>query len=246
MTTLEFKERFSLRYNNALEGAPGLDDYEISSYLTIAQEEIVKEYYDIDKNPTSSFELKERARRVLNELVVDEKITSSISSSRGLVDESRLFELSKEPMFIVLETLIIKSTNPVYNGKLVKVVPTTHDEFLTSYKNPFRKPNYNKAWRVDLSRENSKSVVEIIMIENFTSYNVRYISYPSPIILTNLLTDAEFEGLNLTIDGKTDIASCKLNKLTHSEIINRAVELAALDYNKGTDLQGRISMNQRV
>ena len=246
MTTNEFKERFNLRYNNALEGAPGLDDFEISSYLTIAQEELVKKYYDIDKDPTSSFELKERSRRVLSELVKNETITSATESTRGLVDQSKFFELSGEPMFVVLETVKIKSLDSVYHGKVIPVVPITHDDFMRSFRNPFRKPNNNKAWRVDISKEASKTVVELIMEVDYQNYQVRYISFPSPIILTDLSTDVNFEGLGLTINGKVKRQTSLLNEQIHSEIVDRAVELAALDYNKGADLQGRVSLNQRI
>ena len=246
MTAEEFKEKFNLRYNNALGEAPGLDDFEISSYLTIAQEELVKEYYDIDLDPRSSFELKERSRRILNELVKSETITSSVSSSRGLSQDSKFFELENDPMFIVLETYKIKSLDSVYNNKVIEVLPITHDEFMRSYRNPFRKPNKNKAWRVDLSRENSKTLVEIISPEDFHEYKVRFISFPLPIIVTNLATDDEFVGMNLSINGKTSKSTSKLNEQVHSEIVDRAVELAALDYSKGTDLQSRVALNKRI
>lgn len=246
MTTSEFKERFNLRYNNALEGAPGLDDFEISSYLTIAQEEMVKENYDIDLDPKSSFELKERARRILNELVKTQTSTSYTSESRQLVDVSKIFEVANEPMFIVAESVKFKSTNSLYNGKIVEVVPVTHDEFFRLYRNPFRKPNQNKAWRMDVSRSNSLTTVEIISEHDISEYKMRYISFPSPILLVNLDTDDEFKDLGLTINGEVKKATSKLNELVHSEIVDRAVELAALDYSKGTDLQARLALNKRV
>lgn len=246
MTNNELKERFNLRYNNALEGAPGLDDFEISSYLTISQEEKVKEYYDIDKDPTSSFELKERSRRVLSELVKNEVLTTPISSTRGLVDDSKFFELNGDPMFIVLEFLKLKSTDKVYNGKIVDVKPITHDDFLVDFRNPFRKPNKNKAWRVDISKENSKTVVEIIAAVDISQYQVRYISFPSPIVLTNFEKDEEFAGLGLTVNGVNEVTECKLSTQIHNEIVDRAVELACLDYNKSTDLQARVSLNNRI
>lgn len=238
MTALEFKEEFNLRYNNALEGAPGLDTFEISSYLTVAQEQFVKLNYDASKDPTSSFEKIERSRRVLNELVNNEKITIPILSDRGLVSESKFYELSNSAMYIVMETILVGSKN-------IKVIPITHDEFLLGYDNPFRKPNKNKAWRMDLSKENSKTTVELISTETITSYNVRYISYPSPIIIGDLTTSLDVVGLNLTIEGATAIATCKLAPLTHREIINIAVENAVLDYRESS-LEKRIKLDSRV
>jgi len=246
MTAPELKEEFNLRYNNALVGAPGLDTFEISSYLTIAQEQYVKNTYDASKDPSSSFELNEKARRILNDLVKDEKITSQVTSTRGLVSESKFYELSNEAMYIVLETATISNTSSeALDGKIIPVIPTTHDEFMISYMNPFRKPNGNKAWRVDISKQNSKTTVEIVSVENLSRYNVRYIAYPSPIIIGDLITSSDVAGLGLTIQGKTAVATCKLAQLAHREIVNIAVENAVLDYRDGT-LQARMGLDSRV
>ena len=134
MTASEFKEEFNLRYNNALEGAPGLDTYEISTYLTIGQEQIVKKYYDVTKDPSISFESKEKARRSISELVKDEKILLQSDSSRGLFPESKMFEISGDIMYIVMETASLSNTDTLYNNKLIKVIPTTHDELMVHYR----------------------------------------------------------------------------------------------------------------
>lgn len=245
MTAIELKEEFNLRYNNALEGAPGLDTFEISSYLTVGQEQLVKMYYDILRDPSSSFEKHEKARRVLSELVKDEKITSQVSSTRGLVGESKLYEVSNEVMYIVAETVTISSTDSVLNGKIIPVHPITHDEFMVSYRNPFRKPNNNKAWRVDISKQNSKTTVEIVSFANLSRYNIRYVKYPDPIIVDNLQTAPDVGGLGLTIQGKTAKATCQLAELAHREVINLAVENAVLDYRDGT-LQSRMQLDSRI
>lgn len=238
MTASEFREEFNLRFNNALEGAPGLDTFEISTYLTIAQEQYVKMNYDASKDPSSSFELLEKSRRILNELVNDEKISSPISSNRGLVDESYFYELSNEAMYIVTETATI-------DKKVVKVLPTTHDEFMVSYRNPFKKPNSRKVWRMDISKENSKTTVELVSEKEISSYNVRYISYPSPIIVGDLETSSDVAGMNLSIEGQTSEATCKLAKIAHRDIINIAVENAVLDYRESS-LSSRVNINSRI
>lgn len=245
MTATELKEEFNLRYNNALEGAPGLDTFEISSYLSVAQEQYVKVAYDITKDAGKSFESTEAARRALNELVIDEKITSQVNSTRGLVSESVFFEMSNSAMFIVLETATISSADSLYDGKVIKVLPVTHDEFMINYRNPFRKPNKNKAWRLDISKENSKTTVEIVTQESISQYNVRYVKYPDPIIVEDLTTASDVAGLGLTIQGNTAEATCALNESAHREIINIAVENAVLDYREGT-LRSRMTLDSRV
>lgn len=246
MTVNEIIEGFNLRYNNALQGAPEIDLFEMSQYLTTAQLEIVKEYYDRDKDPNSSFELKERARRVLNELVKFESIVDETDSNRGIVSDSKFYEMTAEPMFLVLETAALSSSDSLYDKKVVEVIPITHDNFMTDYYNPFRKPNKNSVWRLDISKESAKTTFEVVSAEDLDSYNVRYVAYPSPIILTDLESDEDFTGLGLTIDGNTAKATCLLNPMVHQEIINRAVEIAVLDYNKPETLQARVGLNKRV
>lgn len=246
MTPTEIKEEFFLRYNNALEGAPGLDTYEVSSYLTLAQEQFVKITYDISKDQSNSFELREKSRRLLNELVKDEKITAPVTSTRGLVPESVFYEIGNDVMYIVLETVDIKYiVSKKIIQKKIKVMPTTHDEFMVSYRNPFRKPNKNKAWRLDVSKEIAKTTVEIVAAYEIEQYNVRYISNPSPIIVENLTTASDIAGLGLTINGQTAESGCELTEAAQREIINLAVENAVLDYRNGT-LEARMKLDSRV
>jgi hypothetical protein len=179
MTVAEFRSEFDLLYNNTLgEGAPGLDNYERSVYLTTAQEELVKSLYTGGNPSRQSFEDSEHQRRALNELVKDYKATDVVSSNRGLVEDSKMFSLPNDIMFIVAETATISSTDTCLNGKVVTVKPITHDEFMVSYKNPFRKPNTNKVFRVDISKENSSNTVELVSSENLSQYNIRYVKYP--------------------------------------------------------------------
>ena len=255
MTAPEFISEFDLGYNNILgEGAPGLDNYERSVYLTTAQEELAKALYtgtlplDKGRSPrlgTPGFEGVERQRRALNELVKDHKTVDVVTSSRGLVDDSKFFSIPSDVMFVIAETATISSTDSCLNGKVVVVKPITHDEFMTSYRNPFRKPNSNKVWRVDISKENSSNTVELVSAENLSAYNVRYVKYPNPIIVSDLTTDTQVGGLGLTINGATALATSELNSYLHREIVNRAVELAVRDYRENT-LKTRIETNNRV
>lgn len=297
MTASEFKEEFNLRYNNALQGAPGLDTYEISAYLTTAQEQIVKKYYDVTKDPTVSFEIVEKARRVLNELVKEEKIYESSSfdnTQNGIFTKganvqslfTRWYEINGNVMYIVLETLSVKYqdlgrkklygyesssfernrdpfnapwpeefkgsnlqdilSNKGVRESIIRVIPTTHDDIINNVKNPFKRPNKRKAFRIDLAKKGSKTLVEIIADDiSFQSYNVRYVEYPKPIIIENLNTASDTQGLGLTINGSFEQATCVLAELVHREIIDRAVELSVADYRDGT-LQSRIQLDSRI
>jgi len=264
MTAEEFKEEFNLRYNNALEGAPGLDTFEISSYLTIAQEQYVKTHYDGTKDMSTAFEYTEKCRRVLSPLVrnviVDSPLTSVLSDSsenplQGKMAESSSFwAIADNVMYIVAETVIWGGTRPAgknapledYN--ITQVIPVTHDEFHLSYKNPFRKPSRRKVWRMDSFVQGGKLVVELIPSKDFPTiqeYRVRYLAKPKPIIVESFEQADDTAGLGLTIEGYNVLSTCQLNDFTHREIINIAVQNAVLDYRESS-LQNRVQLDSRV
>ena len=127
------------------------------------------------------------------------------------------------------------------NGRVSSVKPITHDEFSKQIFNPFKRPNKYVSWRLDLSKINSKNVVEIISEFDIT-YKLRYLKYPKPIIITDL--NLFHPDDNLSINGYTNALDCELNKEIHPEILDRAVELALRDY-KPSGLESKIQIDQR-
>ena len=245
MTITEFDKEFDLGYDAGSNGAPDINLYEKSVYLTTAEEEIVKAYYSGHEKTRKGFESSEKRRRTMSELVKSYSQTSSTSSSRGMVNESKFFAIPTNVYYIVSENVTLSSTkDPCVNGKKALVRPVTNDEFWADYRNPFRKPNKNKAWRLDLSKDGANPVVEIIASHDISKYEMRYVKAPEPIILTDL-TAGEFAGMGLTINGQTAPQTCKLNSEIHREILNRAVELAVRDYRENS-LKAKIETNNRV
>lgn len=243
MTTVEFKNEFDILYNNInSNAAPGLDLYEISVYLTKAQLEIIKEYNGPLNKYQKSFEGSDKRRIDLKELIKDYKSTTSIISNDRITSslQSKFFEIPNDVFLIKYE-----KGNYTKNSCDIEIdiVPVTLDEFNESKKNPFRKPDKNIAWRLDFNSTISNTV-EIISTEVITKYHLRYLKYPDPIILTDLSTNPEFTGMGLSIDGITSEQTCKLDKELHREILDRAVELATLDY-KENNLQNKVQLNNR-
>lgn len=67
MTTTEFNDEFDIHYNSiAGQSAPNIDAYEKSVYLTKAQLELVKNYYDPTSNrKIRGFEASEKEEWIL-------------------------------------------------------------------------------------------------------------------------------------------------------------------------------------
>lgn len=244
MTNQEFKNEFLIAYNAiASMSAPGLDDYEISVYLTKAQLEIIKNYYDPDSNrKQKGFENSEKRRVDLNTLVNDYKTFSNFTDNRKINELSKFYIIPDNVFLIINEKLKIISDD-CNNGKIIEILPISHDKFNKQIKNPFKKPSDKIAWRLDIFNIENDKVVEIVStIENTLEYQLRYIKYPNPIIITNL--SLTFPSDNLSIDGISQESECELNKEVHREILDRAVELALADY-KPSGLQLKAQMNTR-
>jgi len=245
MTNPEFRNQFDISYNAiASMSAPGIDDYELSVYLTKAQLEIIKNYYDpLSNRKQKGFEATEKRRRDLNQLVKDYKTTSTISNSSNIDSEAIFYVIPNDLFLIVNEKAKIISED-CYNNKILGITPMSYDEYSIQIDNPFEKPDHKNAWRLDLSNINNVKVVEIISPYNILGsleYQIRYIKYPKPIIITNLNT--AFPSDNLTIDGIFAETPCELNTEICREILDRAVMLALADY-RPQNLQVKTQMSQ--
>jgi hypothetical protein len=245
MTTREFSNEFDILYNSiATKSAPGIDIYEKSVYLTKAQLEIVKNYFTPQGNKyQKGFENTSKRRNDLNELIRNYKTTLTISSNDGIDNNSKFFRIPSNVFLIVQEKAKVISSNQCLNNAYIKVVPKTHDEYNRQIKNPFKKPDKKNIWRMDYYSQNgSNKNIELISEYQITEYACRYVVYPSPIILGDLLT--LFPGENLSIDNVSQEQTCKLSESIHREILDRAVELALADY-KPEKVQLKAQMNLR-
>jgi hypothetical protein len=269
MNCQEFNIEFDILYNNVSSGqAPGLNGYEKSIYLTLAQEELVKTAYS-GYNPTKeSVEETEKRRKQLSQLITNLKVDVSsmledntdnmiTDTANSLI--SYMVPISSDVWFQLYESVTFKDLNQncKYDGKTAWVMVMSHDDYSLSSINPFRIPNFRKVWRVDYKDITAslpnKKVIELVTAYPIATYHTRYLRKPKPIILEDLSS----YGQNLTIDGAVKPYSrptgtvlltdecCELNQVFHRDILNRAVELAYRDYNE-KNLQTLIQTNQRM
>jgi len=245
MTTRELSNEFDIHYNSiASNAAPGIDLYEKSVYFTKAQLELVKNYFNPKGNKyQKGFENSSKRRYDLKELIRDYKSNTLITSSDGISSDSKFFKIPTDSFLIIQEQAKVNSTNTCINNTYLKVVPKTHDEYNTQIKNPFKKPNEKLIWRLDYYQQSGGNKnVELISPYDILEYKLRYVMYPKPIILTNLTT--AFVGEGLSIDGQTAEMTCQLSEGIQREIIDRAVELALVDY-KPSGVQLKTQIDQR-
>jgi len=245
MTTEEFSNEFDIQFNSiATNDAPDIDLYEKSVYLTKAQLELVKNYFNPKGNKyQTGFEMDSKRRNDLNELIRNDKSTVEVSSTQGIDPNSQFFRIQNDVFLIVQEQAKLSSTDKCVDGKYASVVPKTHDEYQRQKDNPFKKPDDGTAWRLDYySQQGGSKNVELVPGYTVTEYKYRYIKYPEPIVLTDLTT--AFVGEGLTIDGVSSEQTCKLSESIHREILDRAVELCAGHY-VPEKLQTFLALGQR-
>lgn len=223
-------QEFNLLWNNIMSNqAPGLNPYEISLFLTQAQEAVLVSLYD--GSQAESFEQTEELTSYLSTLVKtarlvkmsDAEIEHEGLSDSMIVPESVLFRLPDDFLARTYESCILKK-----DGKqmMATVVPCTQDAFWRTYNNPFRGPEApRRALRVAFDNVNDEGGIdhysEIIASKkaSVVSYTVRYVSKPSPIVLVDLPE-------SLSIDGVRVKTPCRLNDHLQRKIIAQAVALA--------------------
>ena len=244
MTNLEMSNEFDIHYNSiAGQSAPNIDDYEKSVFFTKAQLEIVKNYYDsLSNRKQKGFETTEKRRKDLKELIVNYKNSIPLSLSNGIDINSKFFTIPNNTFLIIQESAKLSSNNNCINNNIANIKAITHDEYNIQRLNPFKKPDEDTLWRLDIAKYNNDQIVEIISPYDIAEYHMRYIKYPRPIILKDL--DTIFLGENLSIDGFNTELECELSESIHREILDRAVELALRDY-KPQNLESKIQLDQR-
>lgn len=192
------------------------DEYEKSVLLTAAQESFVTDYYSGRNRSDVSFEGTEEVRRYLDSLINTVTTNTRIVDNVGLSINSQFFKIPDDVWYITYETSTFSSSvDPCINGVTANVIPITQDTYFRINSNPFRDANRRRVLRLDVGG----SVVELISPYTISSYLVRYVTKPTPIILIDLPD-------NLSIDGIKIKTECGLSSITHRLILDRAVLLA--------------------
>lgn len=218
----EWENGFDLLYQNITSNqAPGHNSYEKSVFLTEAEFAVVIGLYN--GSIRHSFEETEELTSYLANLVCQEDCNVA-SDAPKIVDNSKVYELPEDLLFITLE--MCKISVDGCGEKSAIVTPVTQDEFWRTYRNPFRKQNTEKVLRLAYGASDaigsslySSRYSELVSDYEIGKYTVRYIKKPEPIILCDLED-------GLTIEGESEAKTCKLNEHLHQAILEEAVRRA--------------------
>lgn len=220
MTNKEFSDGFSTLLNSfGITPNITLDEYEKSTFLTNAQEQLIIDIYS-GRNVIygKSFEQTEELRRYLSNLVETYETSTKVTGKLGLSQDSVFFEIPQDTWFITYEVAFLKDSRlGCLDGIEASVVPLPQDDLYRAKDNPFRGPSKDRVLRLDIKSD----LAELISKYNVDKYLMRYISQPTPIILVDLPD-------GLSINGISTESECELNPVVHRAILERAVQLAII------------------
>lgn len=220
MTNKEFSDGFSTLLNSfGITPNITLDEYEKSTFLTNAQEELIIDIYS-GRNVVygKSFEQTEEIRRYLSNLVETYETSTKVTGKLGLSQDSVFFNIPQDTWFITYEVAFLKDSKlGCLDGIEASVVPLPQDDLYRAKDNPFRGPSKDRVLRLDIKSD----LAELISKYNVDKYLMRYISQPTPIILVDLPD-------GLSINGVSTESECELNPVVHRAILERAVQLAII------------------
>lgn len=153
MTIIEFSNQFDILYNNITSNqAPGLNEYEKSVFLTKAQDEIVKNYFEASS-------LGNTVKKGFDDTILRQMDFSSLMTTReyqdGIIGESTLdpraivYDIPEnDNVYIVInESLHLMDNNGIVKG-VRQVVPLSYLEYSRLMLKPFKQPIKNQAWRL--------------------------------------------------------------------------------------------------
>lgn len=227
MSNEEMSNEFDVLYNNIMGGdnvAPGLDEYEKSVFLTKAQDEIVKDYFNPRLNKSMEGYDGNQKRQIDFSMImrtVSYPAAEAENAELDNRDNSKRFNIADDVMMFINE--FVDVTRNTKNVRLT-VIAIGYDEYARVMQKPYKRPQHYQAWRI-LDNADSKNKAEIVVgtKDVITKYTIRYVKRPRAIILQDLDGD-------VTLDGVQEKQTCELDPILHPEILQRAVELAKAAY----------------
>lgn len=242
MTTQEFSNEFDVLYNNIMGNqAPGLDEYEKSVFLTKAQLEILKNYFNPKGNKYGQGFDENAKRQIDFSTLITVAKPSQQTSVEGHIkfdDRSKLYKMPRDILFMLNETGI-STVDGV--KRLISIIPMNYEEYARLMSKPWKQPLKNQGWRLFQSTGGVDFISEVVIKYNssLADYKIRYVKRPKPIVLANLAEEYS----NVSIEGINTITECELDPILHPEILQRAVELAKSAYTG--DLKSSVELGQR-
>ena len=255
MNVREFSDRFDVQYNNITSNqAPGLDEYEKSVFLTKAQSEIVKNYFNPKANPKQDG-FDDSPKRQADFATIIESTELSVVEGIDKFDQRAISYALPTDLFIALNEQLMDGRIPI------TIMPLSYSDYNRLMSKPYKYPVKYNAWRLITKQ---KPTLSTTIVNNIDVQDIDNVTVPAQeqnisniIAEDGNITIAEVIGRfytnnppryriryvkklkpiilvdlrndiynDLTLEGETGPLNCQLPEELHEEILQRAVELA--------------------
>lgn len=138
----EWSNQFDVLYNNITSNqAPGLNEYEKSVFLTKAQEEKVKNYFNPKGNTLQDgFDSNPKRQHDFSTLM---RTTTLGYSASGVFDSRGLDYILDDEIFLILSEYLTTTSGDIYT-----IAPISYQEYDRLMQKPYKYPPKNQAWRL--------------------------------------------------------------------------------------------------
>lgn len=237
-TLVEMSNEFDILYNNIMSNmAPGLNEYEKSVFLTKAQDEIVKNYFNPKGNKYQEGFDDNQKRQVDFSMLITTIKHATLDTAGTFDTRSKVVDFPTDALFVINE--MVMASNDAKSYVALTVSPLSFGEYMRLMAKPYKYPPKSICWRLLNVNDSTRKAELITSYTNLKDYVVRYVKQPSPIVLVDL-DDAYSD---VSIGGETKQTAYSLDPILIHEIVQRAVELAKAAY--AGDLQSINTLGQR-
>lgn len=237
-TLVEMSNEFDILYNNIMSNmAPGLNEYEKSVFLTKAQDEIVKNYFNPKGNKYQEGFDDNQKRQVDFSMLITTIKTATLEIAGTFDTRSKVVDFPTDALFVINE--MVMASNDAKSYVALTVSPLSFGEYMRLMAKPYKYPPKSICWRLLNVNDSTRKAELITSYKNLKDYVVRYVKQPSPIVLVDL--DDTYS--DVSIGGETKQTAYSLDPILIHEIVQRAVELAKAAY--AGDLQSINTLGQR-
>ena len=175
MTNQEFSDEFDILYNNITSNKiPGLDEYEKSVFLTKAQSEILKEYFNarIDGS-NNGFDGSQKRQYDFSKLIRVSTLFDINSYKERITPLEKIDRRSR--VFLFPEDYFLSINEIISDDKYqYSVEPLRYDEYQRLILKPYSYPVKRAAWRLLSDKKNCNYVHEYALDINGNKTTVDY------------------------------------------------------------------------
>lgn len=265
MTNTEFSNEFDVLYNSITSNqAPGLDEYEKSVFLTKAQSEILREYFNSRVDGTNGgFDGSQKRQYDFSQLIKTATLTKDSSITTKIDKRSSCYKFPTDYFLSVNE--IIADDKRQYS-----VVSISYSDYQRLMMKPYAYPPKNTAWRLFTSTTTDTNTTGVITgkvdttdsgtsneadtkvsyADTTTSTKITTITIPVAEVIGKFGTNPTYQlryvkkpnpiilidltNDDVSIEGSQTESECELPSQLHQEILERAVTLAKIAYQGGS------------